>query len=333
MKKKEETLLNIIKIAKKHEEFRVEDIIWLCSNRTQAWRYLQILVDEWRIIVIKRWVYVYKQEPKEYLEKPFFERTKMGYSSSFLTNYEPNETYFLSKIQRDALQSSIWEVSLDTQYYLSNKNLLEKILIDISFSSSALEGNAYSYLDTEVLIKYSELAEYKAKEDATMILNHKNCIEFIIHNKNNFHYTKKDFCEIQEILWKNLLSDMKLWVFRDTPVDIWWSQYTPLVSGVELNNEFEIFLEKLTMIINPWEKSLFILVFVSYFQAFADVNKRTARMACNIPLIQDNLPVLSLLNVKKSEYITAILAVYELQDVSLLASLYTKNYLERAQRY
>lgn len=276
---------------------------------------------------------MYKQGSKEYLNQPFFARKKVWYSPDLLASYTPNTTFFLSKKYRDALYQSVWDISLDTDYFLSNKNLLEKILIDISFSSSALEWNTYSYLDTEVLIKYSELAEYKAKEDATMILNHKKCIEYIIHTKHDFCYSKKDFCEIQAILGKDLLSDMKLWWFRNTPVDIWWSAYIPLSTNVELDNQFNIFLEKLAIIKDPREKSLFILVFVSYFQAFADVNKRTARMACNIPLIQKNLPVLSLLNIKKSDYILAVLAVYELQDVSLLATLYTQNYLERVDRY
>jgi Fic family protein len=107
----------------------------------------------------------------------------------------------------------------------------------------------------------------------------------------------------------------------------------PLSTKVELEAEFSLFIEKLRSITNPREQSLFVLVFVPYFQAFMDINKRTSRMMANLPLLKNNLPLISLLSVEKKEYITAILAIYELQDTSLLSAIYTENYTERASRY
>ena len=100
-----------------------------------------------------------------------------------------------------------------------------------------------------------------------------------------------------------------------------------------IQGEFDLFLEKLRQIENPFEQSLFILVFVPYFQAFIDINKRTSRLSANIPLIARGLPPLSLLQVKERDYIDAILAIYELHDPSLMAKVFTENYLLNMRRY
>lgn len=107
----------------------------------------------------------------------------------------------------------------------------------------------------------------------------------------------------------------------------------PLEIPSRLDEEFETFLSKLQAIRNPFEQALFILVFVPYFQAFEDLNKRTSRIAANIPLIRAGLPPLSLLKVKERDYVDAILAVYELRDVSLLADLFVNNWIEHKERY
>jgi Fic family protein len=100
-----------------------------------------------------------------------------------------------------------------------------------------------------------------------------------------------------------------------------------------LENEFEIFLEKLNKIENPFEKSFFILVFIPYFQLFYDVNKRLSRIMCNLPLIKANLPILSLLQVDKKQYIVSILAIYELNDINLLKNIFVSNYLLNLPSY
>jgi Fic family protein len=92
-------------------------------------------------------------------------------------------------------------------------------------------------------------------------------------------------------------------------------------------------LEKLNEIQNPFEQSLFMLVFIPYFQIFLDINKRTSRMSSNLPLLKHNLPLISLLAVEKRTYINAILAVYELNDVSLLRDMFVENYLLNMKRY
>ena len=211
--------------------------------------------------------------------------------------------------------------------------MIETLLIDLSFASSKLEGNTYSYLDTEVLIKYGQSADGKTTLETQMILNHKQVLKYIIEERNNIWLNKKTFFELHTLLGVQLLHDSQLGVIRSGPVKIGASSYTPLENKIQLEAEFDVFLEKLSSIENPFEQSLFILVFIPYFQIFWDINKRTSRISCNIPLIQKWLPPLSLLQVSERDYIDAILWIYELNDPSLMAEIYVGNYLLNLERY
>ncbi len=97
--------------------------------------------------------------------------------------------------------------------------------------------------------------------------------------------------------------------------------------------EFQLFIEKLRAIHDPFEQSLFILVFIPYFQAFIDLNKRTSRISANIPLIVHGYAPISLIAVEPKIYTNAILAIYELNDVSLMARVFSENYLLNMKRY
>jgi len=274
-------------------------------ERTTIYRDLKSLLGENKIREIARWKYEVVPDPLNYLKTPFFDRTKKIYNPDFLAEYIPNETFFLSQNQRNQLDSVLDTVNISTQNLSDNKRKIENLLIDLSFSSSYLEWNTYSYLDTEVLINFNEIAENKLQEETQMILNHKKSIEYLLHFKNDLKIEKKTFFELHQLLWDWLLRKENLWVIRRELVDIWRSAYIPLWVKSQLEEEFEIFLQKLNQIQNPFEQSLFILVFIPYFQIFLE----------------------------QRDYITAILAIYELNDVSLLAKIYTENYLLNLERY
>ena len=184
-----------------------------------------------------------------------------------------------------------------------------------------------------MLIQYNEIADNKLAEETQMILNHKKTLEYLVHFKDKLTYDKKTFFEIHELLGNKLLDRSNLGIIRMKAVDIGRSAYTPIDNQFQLIEEFDIFLMKLGQINNPFEQSLFILVFIPYFQVFLDINKRTSRMMCNLPLLKNRLGVISLLQVKKRDYITAILAIYELNDPSLMAEIYTENYILNLERY
>lgn len=301
-------------------------------------RQLQKLLQNGDIYKIKEGKITYYQlsDPlfiEHYFTKNFFERPKKTYNPEFLRDYIPNKTSFLGdrmQILETYLKS---HDTLSTYDYQQNIRGLENLLIDLSFASSKLEGNTYSYLDTEVLIKYGETAEEKTQAETQMIINHKEAIQFILQHRQTMTYKTALFCELHTILGKNLLPKDRLGVIRNSSVAIGGSPYIPLEHSYQLREEFELFLDKLLQIHNPYEQSLFILVFLPYFQLFWDVNKRVSRIAANIPLIYNGLAPISLLQVRKRDYITAMLAVYELTNPNFLADIYVNNYIHNTERY
>lgn len=301
--------------------------------RRTLFRSIKKSVKLWELIPIKRWYYRVYQNPLEYIRIPFFSREKKKYHPAFLSSYIPNITSFFTKDEKASLHDALRDTNLNTDFFLNNRRLLEISLIDLSFASSSLEGNTYDYVDTEILVKYNEIAKDKARDETQMILNHKKCIEYMVYYKKELPYTKRTFFEIHTLLGDKLLPRDHLGIIRTRIVGIGMSAYTPLDNQYQLEEEFEIFLSKLEQIEDPFEQSIFILVFVPYFQVFLDINKRTSRMSANLPLLKNNMPLISFLAVEKRDYIDAILAIYELNDVRLMSKVYTENYLLNMHRY
>lgn len=305
-------------------------------NESTLVRHLNDCVKTWTLQKKKVWrntFYFTKNQAEKYFDVPTWERAKAPYNPDFLRSYIPNITYFFSATNLNILELSIKDIPIDTDFYKTNKRFLEKSLIDLSFASSYLEWNTYSYLDTEVLLKYNEINKEKTQEETQMVLNHKKAIEYMIYYKKELHFDKQTFFEIHSLLWDHLLLKSDLGVVRNNIVEIGWSTYTPLDNRFQLEEELELFLEKLNQINNPFEQSLFIMVFIPYFQMFFDINKRTSRIMWSLPLVQHNLPVLSMIQMEKKKYIIAILAIYELNNVDILQQLWTENYISNLETY
>ena len=80
-------------------------------------------------------------------------------------------------------------------------------------------------------------------------------------------------------------------------------------------------------------QSFFLLVHLSYLQAFEDVNKRTARLTCNIPFIKGNLCPLSFTDVPQEDYFKALLYFYETNEVQPALELFEWAYKKSCEQY
>lgn len=269
-------------------------------------------------------------------------RTPIGYHQDFLRSYKPNQTFYLSEPQRAELMS-VGRVEAQVRPAGTfARNILNRLLIDLSWNSSRLEGNTYSLLETKRLIELGEGVEGKDATEAQMILNHKAAIEYIIDSVPE-EITEKTTEEtisshairsVHALLSDNLLGDPGAsGRLRQISVGVAGSVYMPMENRHVLQECFQIFIDKLNRIEDPFEQSLFSLIHLSYIQAFEDVNKRTARLVANIPLIKKNLKPLSFTDVDKEAYITALLGVYEKNDVCLVRDLYIWAYKRSSQRY
>ncbi len=261
-------------------------------------------------------------------------RAPVGYIHEFLLSYEPNETFYLAADQREKLKAlgQVEPVVQPAGTYA--RNILDRLLIDLSWNSSRLEGNTYSLLETKRLIELGETATGKEVSEAQMILNHKAAIEYIVESAEDDAITSHEIRSIHALLSENLLGDPAAsGRLRSIVVEISGSTYVPLENPQLIRECFDIFIEKMNRIVDPFEKSLFSIIHLSYLQAFEDVNKRTARLVANIPMVKKNLRPLSFTDVDKDAYVYALLGIYEKNDISLIRDLYIWAYTRSSQRY
>lgn len=257
-----------------------------------------------------------------------------GYNYDFLESYIPNKTFLLSIDDRRKLQQISRNVGETAHAETFMGDILERLLIDLSWSSSKLEGNTYSLLETEHLLRKNTPASDKEQIETQMILNHKEAIDFLIRNIQELELNWYSLRNIHALLSDGLLQNPTMeGQLRPTAVGIDGSSYIPINVPQILQEQVDLFLHKVKHIENPFEQSFFILVFVPYLQPFIDLNKRTSRVFCNIPFLKNNLSPLSFNEVERSDYIQAIIHIYEQNDTSFLRGIFMNSYLQTSQRY
>lgn len=271
----------------------------------------------------------------ERVRRPLFERSPIAYQQAWLGSYIPNETFYFSDAQRQKMA----ELGCRTQKAgvepagTYSRKILNRLLIDLSYNSSRLEGNTYSPLETEKLLIDGVSSRGKLDEERVMILNHKDAIEFLVRNAERLDPSYQNICTLHYLLADGLLQTHYLGKVRPEAVRIGHSTYSPMENVKQLELTLRNVLNKAKLIQNPYEQSLFLLVHISYLQPFMDVNKRTSRLSANIPLIKQNLVPLSFNDLDKGDYLSAILAAYEFNEITPLAELYYASYLRSCLTY
>lgn len=269
-----------------------------------------------------------------FLDKPLHTREKVSYKRSFLEDYVPNKTNYVPIDLRQRLQDEGKRFDEDLAAGTYARHISERLLIDLSYNSSRLEGNTYSRLDTQRLVEEGVSAEGKIREETVMIVNHKEAILFLIENAADIELNSFTLLNLHNLLAQDLLSDpASCGNIRRIEVDIGKSAYKPLNNPHVIKEMFELILLKARKIQDPFEQSLFLLIHLSYLQAFEDVNKRTARLACNIPFIKSNLCPLSFTDVSRDDYSAALLTVYEKNETGPMQELFCWAYSRSAQQY
>lgn len=268
------------------------------------------------------------------LSRPESVRRPVSYQREFLESYQPNKTSFLTLAEMKKLAEIGDNLSANKPAGTYAKEILQRLLIDLSWNSSRLEGNTYSLLETERLINAGEIADSKSVIEAQMILNHKEAIEFIVESADEIGFNRYTILNLHAMLSNDLLSDPAAsGRLRSIAVGIQKSVYTPLRIPQQIEETFESILSIASQIRNPFEQSFFVMVHLPYLQPFVDVNKRVSRIAANIPLNAHNYAPLSFIDVPKDLYIQGLLGVYELNRVELLKDVFLWAYDRSAARY
>ncbi len=268
------------------------------------------------------------------IQRPVTSREPVGYRVSFLEEYEPNATFYLAAPVRQELRDvgSLARRNLPAGTYA--RQILDRLLIDLSWNSSRLEGNTYSLLETERLLEAGIEASERDPFETQMILNHKSAIEFLVESVEDLGFDRTTILNLHALLSENLLADPSNGgALRRQLVGISGSVFEPLQNPHLIEECFDKLLQKAAAIEDPFEQAFFFLVHLPYLQPFIDVKKRVSRLGANIPFIRQNLCPLSFIDVTSTQYAHAMLAIYELNETSLLRDLFVWAYRRSAARY
>lgn len=265
------------------------------------------------------------------LQAPIATRQPVTYRRQFVDDYVPNQSTLLSA----ELATSLWDAGrVQGQQPASTyaRKVLEQLLIDLSWHSSRLEGNRKSLLDTKALF-----AKGRTPGDdleASMLLNHKDAIEFMVDAVPEYGITVPVVRNIQSLLMQGLLENPdSLGAIRQTVVNITDSVYVPTQVPNLLEEMLGIVVEKARHIKNPVEAAFFLWVNIAYLQPFEDGNKRTSRLCANLPLMLSNCAPLSFLDVEAQDYAIAVTGVYERLDMTLATELFAWTYRRSIEKY
>lgn len=265
---------------------------------------------------------------KAYFDKPHTERAVSRYREDLLS---PLPEFDLSSIPPMS------------SFLTLEKRDMVKFLIDFSCASSLLEGGTYSLLDTQALIEYGEKASDKPLADAFLVLNHKNAFEFL------YDHRCLDIETVAEVQ-RRLTDDHDIDELKNTPhflgegaagkireyedVNIGQSTYSPPFrpGAGYIGRMLDVVLTNAKNISNPIQSAFYIMTRIPYLQPFADGNKRTSRVMCNVPLLNAGLPPISFADFSKRDYIVSMLAFYELGDVSMASKCFCDAYIKSCRR-
>ena len=255
-------------------------------------------------------------EVDQYFEKEIDERIIQDKFNSELISQTLKNISIFTNTELDQL-NNLQEKFKSNSSKLSKseyKNELERLAIDLSWKSSQIEGNTYSLLETERLLKDKETAAGKTKDEATMLLNHKDALDFIIKNPDYINPLNVSSIEdIHSILVKELDISRNI---RSRRVGISGTNYKPLDNEFQIKEAVESMCTLINSKKNVFEKALLSLVLISYIQPFSDGNKRTARIISNAILINNHFCPISFRTIDSIEYKKAMLVFYEQTNIS-----------------
>ena len=265
---------------------------------------------------------------------PIQGRRPVGYDRTFLDRYRPNETFYLPLGARRRLLDMGRSPGGERPAGTYARTIHHRLLIDLSWNSSRLEGNTYSLLETERLLEIGKAGEGKDASETQMILNHKAAIDLLVEEAGHIGFNHYTILNLHALLADNLLANpAACGRLRSIGVAIGGTPYHPLEVPQLVEECFRQILDTAAAIEDPFEQALFAMVQLPYLQPFEDVNKRVSRLAANLPLIRDNLCPLSFVDVPDRAYVDGILGVYELNRVELLRDVFCWAYERSCARY
>ncbi|MDE5999948.1 MAG: Fic family protein [Bacteroidaceae bacterium] len=268
-----------------------------------------------------------------YFDKDVDERqVQESFNFELINEVLPHVELFTSEeLQRLDAAQSLFRQHLSEMSEIEYRKEMERLGIDLSWKSSQIEGNTYSLLETERLLKEKQTASGKTKEEAVMLLNHKDALDFILDVPDYLKdLTVGRIEEIHALLTKELGVERNI---RHRRVGITGTNYTPLDNEFQIREALEDSVRLINSKSNVFEKALLALVLLSYIQAFTDGNKRTARIVSNGILIANGYCPISFRTVDSIDYKKAMLMFYEQNNIAAFKRIFIDQFLFAVKTY
>ena len=314
-------------------------------NDATLWRWLSAAKDQGFIEMTgntsqARWFAseeIRRQNARNHILLPLPKRPVVTYNELWLKDYVPNQSSYLTKNTLDRIhrRSPVGGAPLSK----FDKHDMSMFLCGLSYGSSALEGNSYEMLDTVKLLEEGQVKSGAKPEETKMILNHHEAIRYLIENiqspptSRDIGLTAREIRSIHSLLSDGLVSREKKGHIRNEPVRIEQCSYRPMDIRESLESALQNILNTAQKINDPYEQAFFLVVHLSYLQPFIDCNKRTARVACNIPLLRSGVVPMAWTGVDKDNLREAMLGVYEINDTSMISELFVDGYMRSIESF
>lgn len=332
--------LEIIELIKKNQEVSSKEIfegISTSISYATVKRVLSKLIDEnlltkkgqgksTKYLISPTYEILYPVDIEKYYEKEIDEREiKESFNLQLIPETLKEFSVFTTnELEQLGLLQRKFENNRSQLSEIEYKKELERLAIDLSWKSSQIEGNTYSLLETERLLKDKETASGKTKEEAIMLLNHKEAIDFIVENPDYLiPLSVPKIEDIHSLLIKELGVDKSI---RKRRVGISGTNYRPLDNEFQISEALSNMCELVNSKKNIFEKALLILVLISYIQPFVDGNKRTARIVSNAILMNHKYCPISFRTVDSVEYKKAMLLFFEQNNISSFKEIFIDQF-------
>lgn len=265
-------------------------------------------------------------EAKEYFELPEEQRNgRSSFDFNFFENIESLNFFNKEEIDVFSEKTKQYREKVSQLSDTLHKKELERFVIELSWKSSSIEGNTYTLLDTEKLIKDGIPAIGHPKEEAIMILNHKKAFDYVLSLQKSgvLHITPAQVHKLHAILVDGLGISKDL---RKGAVGITGSSYLPISIPQVIENQFGALVDSINKKRDPYSRALLTLAGISYLQPYDDGNKRTARLLANAYLVLGHCAPLSYRNVNEADYRNALLVFYEHCSIFAFKKIFTEQY-------
>lgn len=274
------------------------------------------------------------QEILDLLNKPILDRSSVTYSIDFLEKYQPNVTFYLPQSIRAHLRHLGTPNGVFTEPGSHCRQILDRFLIDITWSAAQLSGSSYSLMELERLINLNVPADEKNPADTQLLLNQKWSIEYLIEYIKEFGFHLTTVQNYHALMDDNLSQDSNAnGLLRNQAINMNSSSYLANLSGTALEDAFKLLLSKSQSITDPFEQAFFLLVHVPYLYPFNRHNRKISWILANATLITHNLCPIVFLESAAQRYHAGTVSIAELNEIDLLRDIFISEYENSCHRY